>query len=103
MAVGLWSNQGVKQAAEQHRASAAQPGANGAGSWLPQIQYVAVLADEKADASMLVTFDPKNNSLVLQRVGQPGRLGQIAATAGLAAARCTALFGRARGMTNCSS
>ena len=35
----------------------------------PQIQYVAVLADDKADASMLVTFDPKNNQLVLQRVG----------------------------------
>lgn len=35
----------------------------------PQIQYVAVLADDKADASMLVTFDPKNHQLVLQRVG----------------------------------
>ena len=35
----------------------------------PQIQYVAVLADDKADASMLVTFDPGKNSLVLQRVG----------------------------------
>lgn len=35
----------------------------------PQIQYVAVLSDEKAAASMLVTFDPKNNQLVLQRVG----------------------------------
>ena len=35
----------------------------------PQIQYVAVLADEKADASMLVTFDPKKQQLVLQRVG----------------------------------
>ncbi len=35
----------------------------------PQIQYVAVLADDKAAASMLVTFDPKNNQLVLQRVG----------------------------------
>ncbi len=35
----------------------------------PQIQYVAVLADAKADASMLVTFDPKSNQLVLQRVG----------------------------------
>lgn len=35
----------------------------------PQIQYVAVLADGKADASMLVTFDPRNNQLVLQRVG----------------------------------
>lgn len=35
----------------------------------PQIQYVAVLADDKAAASMLVTFDPKNGQLVLQRVG----------------------------------
>jgi anti-sigma-K factor RskA len=35
----------------------------------PQIQYVAVLADDKADASMLVTFDPANHKLVLQRVG----------------------------------
>lgn len=35
----------------------------------PQIQYVSVLADDKATASMLVTFDAKNNRLVLQRVG----------------------------------
>jgi anti-sigma-K factor RskA len=35
----------------------------------PQIDYVAVLADDKAAASMLVTFDPKNNKLTLQRVG----------------------------------
>lgn len=35
----------------------------------PQIQYVAVLADDQAAASMLVTFDPRNNQLVLQRVG----------------------------------
>lgn len=35
----------------------------------PQIQYVAVLADDQATASMLVTFDPRNNQLVLQRVG----------------------------------
>ncbi len=35
----------------------------------PQIAYVAVLQDEKSAASMLVTFDPKNNTLVLQRVG----------------------------------
>ncbi|MET0544383.1 MAG: anti-sigma factor [Variovorax sp.] len=40
----------------------------------PTVQYVAVLADDKAAASMLVTFDPKNRQLVLQRVGsyQPG-------------------------------
>jgi len=35
----------------------------------PQIAYVAVLADDKANASMLVTFDPKNKKLTLQRVG----------------------------------
>lgn len=40
----------------------------------PTVQYIAVLADDKAAASMLVTFDPKNRQLVLQRVGnyQPG-------------------------------
>lgn len=35
----------------------------------PQIEYVAVLADDKAAASMLVTFDPKSRKLTLQRVG----------------------------------
>ena len=35
----------------------------------PQVQYVAVLADAQADASMLVTFDPNNQQLVLQRIG----------------------------------
>jgi anti-sigma-K factor RskA len=35
----------------------------------PEIQYVAVLADDKAAASMLVTFDPKNKKLLLKRVG----------------------------------
>ena len=35
----------------------------------PQIEYVAVLSDEQAAASMLVTFDPKANKLTLQRVG----------------------------------
>lgn len=35
----------------------------------PQIEYVAVLADDQAAASMLVTFDPKNKKLTLQRVG----------------------------------
>lgn len=35
----------------------------------PQIDYVAVLSDDKAAASMLVTFDPKNKKLTLQRVG----------------------------------
>lgn len=35
----------------------------------PAIRYVAVLSDDKATASMLVTFDPKKRQLVLQRVG----------------------------------
>jgi anti-sigma-K factor RskA len=35
----------------------------------PAIQYVAVLSDDKAAASMLVTFDPRKRQLVLQRVG----------------------------------
>jgi len=35
----------------------------------PQIEYVAVLNDDQASASMLVTFDPKNARLTLQRVG----------------------------------
>ena len=35
----------------------------------PAIQYVAVLSDDKATASMLVTFDPRKRQLLLQRVG----------------------------------
>lgn len=35
----------------------------------PQIEYVAVLADDQSAASMLVTFDPKNKMLTLKRVG----------------------------------
>ena len=35
----------------------------------PQIQYVAVLSDDKSAASMLVTFDAKAQKLTLQRVG----------------------------------
>lgn len=35
----------------------------------PEIQYVSVLTDDKAAASLLVTFDPKNKTLVLKRVG----------------------------------
>lgn len=35
----------------------------------PQIEYVAVLADDQAAASMLVTFDAKAKKLTLQRVG----------------------------------
>jgi hypothetical protein len=35
----------------------------------PEIQYVAVLADDKAAASMLATFDPKSKRLTVKRVG----------------------------------
>ncbi|MCV0439463.1 MAG: anti-sigma factor [Hydrogenophaga sp.] len=35
----------------------------------PAIEYVAVLNDDQASASMLVTFDPKSKKLTLQRVG----------------------------------
>ncbi len=35
----------------------------------PQVQYVAVLADDQSAASMLVTFDPQSRQLTLQRVG----------------------------------
>jgi anti-sigma-K factor RskA len=34
-----------------------------------QLQYVAVLSDDKSTASMLVTFDPAKNSLTVKRVG----------------------------------
>jgi len=36
---------------------------------IPQEAYVAVLQDDKSKASMLVTFDPRNKRLTLQRVG----------------------------------
>ena len=35
----------------------------------PQIEYVAVLSDDKQAASMLVTFDAKSKKLMLQRLG----------------------------------
>jgi len=35
----------------------------------PAIQYVAVLADERSAASMLVTFDPARSTLTIKRVG----------------------------------
>jgi anti-sigma-K factor RskA len=35
----------------------------------PQVEYVAVLADAKSGASMLVTFDAQSQKLTLQRVG----------------------------------
>ena len=41
----------------------------------PQIGYVAVLSDDKAAASVLVTFDPKNQKLTVQRVGSYQEVG----------------------------
>jgi anti-sigma-K factor RskA len=35
----------------------------------PVIEYVAVLSDEQSSASMLVTFDPRRNTLTLKRIG----------------------------------
>jgi anti-sigma-K factor RskA len=35
----------------------------------PQVQYVAVLSDDKSAASVLVTYDPKHNNLTMKRVG----------------------------------
>jgi anti-sigma-K factor RskA len=35
----------------------------------PAIQYVAVLGDDKSAPSILVTFDPKHNTLTLKRLG----------------------------------
>lgn len=70
VSVGLWSHQGLKEASRQQLSSLQiqLQTAQAALQAAPQIQYVAVLADGKADASMLVTFDPRHNQLVLQRV-----------------------------------
>ena len=57
-AVGLRDDLGA-QISELQAALSAQP----------QIEYVAVLNDDQASASVLVTFDPKNKKLTLQRVG----------------------------------
>jgi anti-sigma-K factor RskA len=35
----------------------------------PEIRYVAVLADDRSAASMLVTFDPKHSTLTVKRLG----------------------------------
>lgn len=37
---------------------------------MPDIQYVAVLADERQGPMLLATFDPKHNMLTLKRVAQ---------------------------------
>ena len=47
----------------------------------PEIQYVAVLGDDKAAPQVLVTFDPKHNQLTLKHVGtahvDPGKSLQL--------------------------
>ena len=35
----------------------------------PEVRYVAVLSDDHASPSVLVTFDPKHNTLTLKRLG----------------------------------
>ncbi len=69
----------LRTQAEQLAAQAGQLQARLAAT--PEIQYVAVLADDKSNAAMLVTFDPKNNRLLLKRVGgfqeQPDRSLQL--------------------------
>ena len=57
-AVGLRDNLGARISELQAKLEAT-----------PQVEYVAVLQDDKASASMLVTFDPKSRKLTLQRVG----------------------------------
>lgn len=64
MVVGLWGYEGARSSArlqvtELRRQLQA----------MPQLQYVAVLADQQSAASMLVTFDPRHGTLTLQRVG----------------------------------
>lgn len=71
VAVGLWSHQGLKDQGERQLAVLRNQlqASQAALQAMPQIQYVAVLSDDQAQASMLVTFDPARRSLVLQRVG----------------------------------
>lgn len=71
VSVGLWSHQGLKQSSQQQLAQLQTQlqTVQLALKSTAQIQYVAVLADGKADASMLVTFDARHNRLLLQRVG----------------------------------
>ncbi len=70
ISVGLWSHQGLKTATQQQLSMLQDQlrTAQAALQAAPQIQYVAVLADGEAQASMLVTFDPRHSQLVLQRV-----------------------------------
>ncbi len=66
----------------------------------PQIEYVAVLADDKAAASVRVTFDPKTKQLTLQRVGafrEPGDKSlQLWALTGTGGVRSLGVLGSER-------
>jgi anti-sigma-K factor RskA len=71
--LGVEVNRGESQVAqlERERGALAQRGVQLASQLqaAPEIQYVAVLADDHAFASMLVTFDPKHNTLTVKRLG----------------------------------
>ncbi len=66
----------------------------------PQIAYVAVLADDKSAAAVLVTFDPKNKRLTLQRVGTFQEAGdkslQLWALSGTGGVRSLGVLGSER-------
>lgn len=65
--VAVVTGMGASNRVDQLSAQVAQ--LSGKLAATPEIQYVAVLADDKSSASMLVTFDPKSSKLVLKRVG----------------------------------
>ena len=72
VALGLWSHQEGLQHSTRQQLALLQTQLQSTQAALqatPQIRYVAVLADAKADASVLVTFDARHDQLVLQRVG----------------------------------
>ncbi|MEG1770027.1 MAG: anti-sigma factor [Comamonas sp.] len=102
VAVGLWSHQGLRQASAQQLAmlQSQLQSAQTALQATPQIQYVAVLADGKQDPSMLVTFDARQNRLVLQRVGgfreDPDRSLQLWALPPQGAPRSLGVLGQGR-------
>ena len=64
---------------------------------MPDIQYVAVLADERQGPMLLATFDPKHNLLTLKRVAQvqaaPDRSLELWAVPPGAAPRSLGLIG----------
>lgn len=71
VAVGWWSHQGLMEQGQRQVAVLRDQlqASQAALQAMPEIRYVAVLSDDQARASMLVTFDPGKRSLVLQRLG----------------------------------